>query len=56
MSENHPRNLTDADIDAILDRMERRFYTNLGRGFWRAVWAVVLAALIGIAALGYKHG
>jgi hypothetical protein len=54
-SEDTPRTLSDADIDAILDRAEKRFYLNLGKGLWKAVWAVVLVALISIAAVGY-HG
>lgn len=50
------RQLTDADIEAILTAAEKRFYLNLGRGIWSIVWKVALAILIAIAAYGQMKG
>lgn len=49
------RTLSDADVDALLDAAEKRFYTNLGKGLAKAVWGVIITALIAIAAIGYTH-
>ncbi len=35
--EDNKRTLTDADIQAVLNAAEQRFYLNLGKGFWRVV-------------------
>lgn len=53
---NEHRTLTDADIDAILEAAERKFYTNLGKGFWKVIWGVILLGLVGVAAVGYHRG
>lgn len=59
--EQRPRNLTDADIEALASRMEdamvRRFYLNLGRGVFAYVWKVFVLGMIAVAAYGaYKAG
>ncbi len=51
--EDNKRTLTDADIQAVLNAAEQRFYLNLGKGFWRVVWGVILVFLIGVAAVGH---
>jgi hypothetical protein len=54
------RKLTDADIDAIVDRLEtkvtERFYGDLGRGVWGVVWKAIVLAIVGIAAYGSMKG
>jgi hypothetical protein len=54
------RKLTDADIDAIVDRFENkvaeRFYGDLGRGVWGVVWKAIVAVIVGIAAYGSLKG
>ena len=54
------RKLTDADIDAIVDRLEtkvaERFYGDLGRGVWGVVWKAIVVAIVGIAAYGSVKG
>lgn len=49
---NSQRNLTDEDVQAILDAFEDRFYTNLGKGLWGMVWKVLIVAIVGVAAYG----
>jgi len=48
------RNLTDADVAAIVEGLRKEvvesFYRDLGRGLWGAVVKVVITALIGVAA------
>lgn len=54
------RTLTDADVEAVADALEKRlvekFYADLGRGVWgyvrRALFVMVLAAV----AYGSYHG
>jgi hypothetical protein len=52
------RNLTEADVEAIVNSLEKqmvnRFYTNLGKGVWAAVWAVIVAAALALAVLGAR--
>jgi hypothetical protein len=54
------RNLTDADVEAIVAKGEEvilaRFYSNLGMGLWSAIWKVVVIGLIGLAAYGSLTG
>jgi len=55
------RNLTDADVNAIVealkDSIRQEFYTDLGRGLWSYVKRAVFVVLIGIAAYGaYRSG
>ena len=46
------RNLTEADVDAILNAFEKRFYTNLGKGVWELAWKAIVIVIAAIA--GYK--
>lgn len=52
------RTLTDADLEALSDllieKIERKFLLNIGRGVMKYVWAAVLGVLIYLAAAGYK--
>lgn len=52
-----PRNLTDADVEAIVDRFnaqfEQTFYKNIGKGIWRFAWAGILAIVLALAAFGH---
>lgn len=54
------RNLTDADVRAIVDEMEERmtarFYGDLGRGVWAVIWKAIIMAMIGLAAYGSIKG
>lgn len=49
------RNLTEADVEAIVSAFEERFYLNIGKGFWSYVWKAILLVLIGIAGYGALH-
>lgn len=53
------RNLTDADVDAIVTALEARvvanFYRNLGAGVWEYVKKAVLTAVFVVAAYGAVH-
>lgn len=50
------RNLTDDDIQAVANELERRlvsrFYGNLGRGVWDLAWRGILLCIIGVALWG----
>lgn len=54
------RNLTEADVDAIVEglckRVKSEFYQDIGKGFWNFVWKAVIASMIGIAAYGGIKG
>jgi hypothetical protein len=54
------RTLTDADIEAIVNKAEQvilaRFYRNLGMGLWSMAWRAVVVAIVGIAAYGALSG
>jgi len=54
------RTLTEGDIQAFADEMEKRmaarFYTNIGRGVWGLVWRALVAALLATAAYGSIKG
>jgi hypothetical protein len=54
------RTLTDADIDAIVNKAEEvilsRFYRNLGKGLWSMVWRAIVVAIVAIAAYGAATG
>lgn len=60
MEEEDKRNLTDADIRALVDelenRFEKRFYLNLGKGIWSIAWKVVVAGVLILAAVGSFKG
>lgn len=54
------RNLTDADVDAIVEalsaKVKQEFYADLGRGVWGIAWKVIVGLLIGLAAYGSLKG
>lgn len=54
------RNLTDADVEAVVDALEKRltekFYADLGRGVWGYVRKAIVIAIIAVAAYGALHG
>jgi hypothetical protein len=54
------RNLTDADVEAIVAKGEEvilsRFYRNLGMGLWGIIWKALVVGLIGLAAYGSMTG
>lgn len=59
MPENN-RVLTDDDVDAITDALEKRmtdrFYNDIGKGVWSMVWKAIVIAIVGIAAYGSVKG
>lgn len=54
------RNLTDADVDAIVgaltSKVKQEFYEDLGRGVWGIAWKAAVGLLIGLAAYGSLKG
>ena len=54
--ERRNRALTDQDIEALADKLEKtltsRFYTNLGRGLWGFAWRGIILGALAIAAYG----
>lgn len=49
------RNLTEADVEAILEAFEARFYSNLGKGLWKLVWQGGILIMLAIAGYGVLH-
>ena len=58
--ERRDRALTDNDVkkivDCLEDRLEERFYINLGKGIWAFVWRAAIGALLALAAWGHYKG
>ena len=54
------RTLSDADIEAISDKLlekwEDKFYHNIGKGVWDLVKKFLVIVLVGIAAYGAATG
>jgi hypothetical protein len=54
--DNRPRNLTDADAEAIAQalqvRLKNEFYQDVGKGVWGIAWKVIVAMIVAIAAYG----
>jgi len=54
------RSLTNADVKKIVDcleqRIEQRFYINLGKGVWSFVWRAAAVGLLALAAYGHFKG
>jgi hypothetical protein len=54
------RTLTDADVNAIVDEVERRasqrFQLNIGKGVIKLVWRAVFLLLLWVAAYGAAGG
>ncbi len=59
-SNNDNRLLTDDDVQAITDALEKRvverFYGDLGKGVWALVWKAIILAILGVAAYGSIKG
>ncbi|HEX4327028.1 MAG TPA: hypothetical protein VH105_09420 [Burkholderiales bacterium] len=51
-----PRNLTEDDVIAVVDELERRlverFFSNVGKGVWQLVWRALVALMVLLAAYG----
>lgn len=60
MDECEKRNLTEQDVQAIVDelesRLEKRFFLNLGRGVWSIAWKVAITGVIILSAIGSLKG
>lgn len=54
------RNLTDADVKAIVDgledRMVNKFYRDVGKGVWGVLWKTLVTGALIIAAYGAAKG
>lgn len=53
-------NLSDDDIDRIVEALDRRitqrFYSDLGKGVWGLVWKAIVIAVVAVAAYGSIKG
>jgi hypothetical protein len=47
------RSLTDADLDALSDKViekfEKKFYVNLGQKVWGMAWIALVGLIVGFA-------
>lgn len=50
------RTLTDADVDAVLDRAFDRLRNAVGSGVLALAWRAVVIGIIGLAAYGIAKG
>ncbi|WP_434627681.1 hypothetical protein [Chromobacterium sp. CV08] len=50
------RTLTDADVDAVIDRMFQRLRLNVGDGVLSLAWKALLLGIVGLAYYGLKKG
>ncbi|MYM65425.1 hypothetical protein GTP45_01080 [Pseudoduganella sp. FT55W] len=54
------RKLTDSDVEAIVQLLDKkvteRFYSDLGRGVWAMLWKAIIVTIVGIAAYGSVKG
>ena len=50
------RNLTDADVEAIIDRTFDRFKMNLGAGVFSLAWKGFVVLVVVLAYYGWKKG
>lgn len=54
------RNLSDADIEVLANRLQEKlvenFYQNLGSGVWALVWRGIVIILIILAMYGASRG
>ena len=55
-----PRNLTEEDVHAVVDELERRiverFFSNVGKGVWNLVWRALVVLMAIVAAYGAAKG
>lgn len=54
--QNSERTLSDADVDAVLDRAFDRLRSAVGSGVLALVWRGVVIGIIGLAAYGIAKG
>lgn len=58
--ESRQRNLTDADVEAIVirfqERVTKQFYLDVGKGVWKMAWVAMIGLIITLAALGHLGG
>ena len=50
------RNLTDEDVEALIDELESRLEKQVGRGLISLVWKAAILALLAIAVWGMAKG
>jgi hypothetical protein len=54
------RHLTEDDVHAVVDELERRiverFFSNVGKGVWNLVWRALVVLMAVIAAYGAAKG
>lgn len=54
------RTLTDADVEAVADALEKRlvekFYADLGRGVWGYVRKAIVIVVLAVVVAGAYHG
>jgi len=54
------RNLTEDDVHAVVDELERRiverFFSNVGKGVWNLVWRTLVVLMVVVAAYGAAKG
>lgn len=50
--ERRKRVLSDADVEALLDAVERRFHINVGRGIFAFAWKAIVIILLVLASYG----
>jgi len=56
MEENQERTLTDADVDAVLDRAFDRLRSNVGSGVLALAWKGAVIGFLALAYFGWKKG
>lgn len=60
MPNSGDRKISDADVEAIVQELQKqlaqKFYDDLGRGIWSALKTLAIAAALALAAWGYKNG
>jgi hypothetical protein len=54
------RKLSEEDITAVVDELERRiverFFSNVGKGVWNLVWRSLIVLMVVLAAYGAAKG
>ncbi|MCD0493898.1 hypothetical protein LQD23_16575 [Chromobacterium violaceum] len=56
MEENQDRTLTDADVDAVLDRAFKRLRENVGSAVLGWAWKGLIIGILLLAYWGWKKG
>jgi hypothetical protein len=54
------RKLSEEDVTAVVDELERRiverFFSNVGKGVWNLVWRGLIVLMVALAAYGAARG